>query len=419
MPGGGARWPTLSVRPGRFTFSYARAFLRVARYNRDVRPTFAIRTVLIPWALAAACAAPAGAQGAAEPSVPAGFTLEVVAHVRGARELAATPNGDLFVGTGGSDVYFVPDAEGTPQSPRIFATLPDRAAAGVALGDGALFVGTHQGVWRISYTAGERKASGPPQKLATVRPGNGGGHATTSVALGRDVLYVSVGSSCNACTESDPTRATIQEIAPGGGDLKPKAVRIRNAIALAIDPATDALWAGVAGQDELEHGHPYEIFDDVTAHPGVADYGWPDCYENRKAARPGADCAHVPLSRVVFPAYETPIGATFYPLHPAGAHAFPATYRGGAFVALHGSWHQPPVPPRVAFVPMRGDDPEKPVDWNDPNVQWKTFVDGFQAGDGSRIGRPTGVAVGAEGSLFVADDAAGVVYRIRPAGGAR
>ena len=361
-------------------------------------------------------AVPACAGADALPTVPAGFTIEVIAHIRAARELAAAPNGDLLVGTNSRNVFLVPDAEGSAGAPRVFAVMPDEDAAGVALGDGALFVGTHSGVWRIPYAAGDRRASAAAQQLAAVRTQSGGGHSTTSVAVGSDRLYVSVGSSCNACTESDPTRATIQELPLSGGALRPKAVRIRNAIALAIDPATGALWAGVAGQDELEHGHPYEIFDDVSAHGGVVDYGWPVCYEDHVAARAGADCANFAISRVVFPAYETPIGATFYPLGGAGAHAFPPQYRGGAFVTLHGSWHVPLVAPRVVFVPLREDEPLKPVDWNDPNVQWQSFLDGFQTSFGWRIGRPTGVAVGPGGSLFVADDAAGVIYRIRPSG---
>ncbi|MBV9104076.1 MAG: hypothetical protein JO060_10835, partial [Candidatus Eremiobacteraeota bacterium] len=74
----------------------------------------------------------------------------------------------------------------------------------------------------------------------------------------------------------------------------------------------------------------------------------------------------------------------------------------------------PPVPPRVVFVPLTGDTPKTAVNWNDPTVQWREFVGGFQLENGERIGRPSGVAIGSEGSLFVADDKAGVIYRIRP-----
>jgi glucose/arabinose dehydrogenase len=269
-------------------------------------------------------------------------------------------------------------------------------------------------VWRIPYRTGDRIASAAPERIASVREQSAGGHSTTSVAVAGDRLYASVGSSCNACTETDPTRAKIFEMSTSGAGMAPKAVNIRNAVALAVDPETNALWAGVAGQDELAHGHPYEIFDDVSAHSGTADYGWPVCFENRTPVSSGIDCSHVAVPRVVFPAYETPIGAAFYPLHPTGAHAFPAEYRGGAFVALHGSWHQPLVPPRVVYVPLASDEPAKPVDWSDPSAQWRPFLSGFQLGDQTRLGRPTGVAVGPEGSLFVADDLASVVYRIRP-----
>ncbi len=346
--------------------------------------------------------------------VPAGFEMETIAHLEGPRELAVASNGDLLIGTRGNTVDIVANATGTPAKPAVFATLPDRSVSGVTLGPKALFVGTFNGVWRVPYEPGDRVASAAPKKIATVRPGGGRGHETTSVAVAGDRLYASVGSSCNVCDESDPTRATIQEMALDGRDMRTRATHIRNAIALAVDPRTEALWAGVAGQDELEHGHPYEIFDDVTAHAGTPNYGWPVCYENHRAVDGKHDCASQTVARVAFPAYETPIGAAFYHVPSGAAHAFPAAYRDGAFVALHGSWHTPPVPPRVVFVPIERDMPATAVDWNDPNKQWRTFVDGFQRPDGSRVGRPTGVAVATDGSLFVADDDANAIYRIRP-----
>jgi glucose/arabinose dehydrogenase len=84
---------------------------------------------------------------------------------------------------------------------------------------------------------------------------------------------------------------------------------------------------------------------------------------------------------------------------------------------MHGSWHAsggvPVAAPRVAFVPFSGAAPARAVNWSDPTAQWSDFFNGFQNG-ATRYGRPTGVAVGAQGSLFIADDAAGAVYRIRP-----
>ena len=348
-------------------------------------------------------------------TVPAGFTLERIATVVGARELAVAPNGDLFVGTSGREVDVIAGAEGAAAPPKVFVRLDDEPVAGVAIDGDRMFLGSQFGVWELPYRSGDRAPRAAPRKIAAVRTsGRSRGHSTTSVAVAKGTLYASVGSSCNVCDpELDPTRASIQRVALDGSGIAPQAHRVRNAIALAANPATGTLWAGVAGQDELAHGHPYEIFDGVTLHPGVADYGWPYCYENRKAVD-GHDCANAAIPRVVFPAYETPIGAAFYPLAPSGAYAFPAAYRGGAFVTLHGSWHTPPVPPRVAFVPMRGDEPLTPVDWNDPTRQWHDFVGGFQTADGTRVARPTGIAVGTDGSLFVSEDEHGGIYRIRP-----
>ena len=355
------------------------------------------------------------ASGDPQPAVRGGFELRIVAHIDGARELAMSPSGDLLVGTLGNDVYAVADAEGAAGNPRVFTSIDDAPVAGVALAGSTLYVGTEHGVWRVPYRAGDRTASAPPQRLTAVRAAsNGGSHRTTTVAVANDHLYASVGSSCNACVESDPTRATILEMSLDGRDVRPRAVHIRNAIALAPDGATGTVWAGVAGQDELEHGHPYETFTAFTRHPGTADYGWPYCYEDRKPAQPGHDCSQAAIADAVFPAYETPVGAAIYPRSAPGTYAFPAAYRGGAFVALHGSWHKPLVAPQVVFVALRGDAPAKPIDWRDPTTQWSTFVDRFQQPGGTRIGRPTGVVVGTQGSLFVADDEAGVIYRIRP-----
>lgn len=361
-----------------------------------------------------ACGGALRAQGAnPEPKVAHGFDVRVVAHVDEPREMFVTSTGELIVATLTDAVYAIDDAEGNVKAPRVFTRVDHAPVAGVARGGDSLFIGSEHGIWRLPFHDGDRRPEAAPKKIADVRSGGGRGHVTTSLAFASGRLYASVGSSCNACTETDPTRATVLEMKPDGSGLHPKAVHIRNAIALGTSPVTNNVWAGVAGQDELEHGHPYEIFDPVTLHAGTGDYGWPTCYENHRAAQAGADCARMTVSRVVFPAYETPIGVAIYPRN-ATAHAFPAFYRGGAFVALHGSWHKPLVPPRVVFVALHGDDPAKAVDWNDPSAQWTAFLSGFQSADGSRIGRPTGVAVGPQGSLFVGDDMAGVIYRITP-----
>ena len=348
------------------------------------------------------------------PIVQSGFSIQRVATVGGARELAFAPNGDLFVGTVSADVYVIPhaDASGAAGTPHVFAHFGDAPAAGIALSGDSIYVGTQFAVWQIPYKPGDLRARSAPQKLASVRTsGVSSDHVTTSVAVAKGVLYASVGASCNACRpELDESRATIGRVA--GGTYSVVARNIRNAIALTANENTGALWAGDAGQDELPPGHPYEFFDDVSAHSPPMNYGWPFCYENHK----GHDCAGVVEARVALPAYSTPIDAAFYPQRPDGRYAFPLRYAGGAFVTLHGSWHGPPfVAPQVAFVAMRGDAPVTGVDWGDPNKQWSEFAGGYQSGGSNqRIGRPTGIAVGPQGDLFVADDDTGAIYRIRP-----
>lgn len=351
-----------------------------------------------------------------------------IAHVHGARELVALPNGDVIAGAKGRDIWLIRDAEGiAPHGPIVVAHLPEPPAAGVAFSTSrrTLYVATEYAVYALSYAPGASAAS-TPRVIARVRTGpiapNSDGDVlrTTSLALDEttNTLYVAVGSSCNACTETDPTRASIFAMRPDGGAMRKISTRIRNAIALTIDPQTQALWAGVAGQDTLPFGHPYEFLDDVSAHHAVADYGWPDCEENHHAYAAGARCDDTVEPLIEIPAYSTFIGAAFYPQNQPGPYAFPSRYAGGLFAAVHGSWHRKPdgsfaAQPQVIFVAMRGDRPAQPVNWNNPTTQWETFVGGFEHG-AERVGRPTGVAVGSKGSLFVADDDAGAIYRIRP-----
>ena len=128
--------------------------------------------------------------------------------------------------------------------------------------------------------------------------------------------------------------------------------------------------------------------------------------------------------------YATIMGATFY-APPAGAtYAFPGSFANGLFFTVHGSWHEdtngvPVAVPQVVFVPIAaGDAPLYPMNWSGGGSPYQTwarnasgnpapFMNGFQTGS-TRIGRPAGLAVGLQGSLFVSDDNAGVIYRIRP-----
>lgn len=371
------------------------------------------------------------AQGAAPdaPSltVPSGFKLEGLAMVSGARQLAILPNGDLLVSSQGSSIYIVPGAErdGLSAEASVFATFPEGAAQGLVFDPPSctIYVATQHSIFALPYADGQMTAK-PGAPIATVRGGatagtDGDNHMTTSLGFAGGKLYAGVGSSCNACTETDPTRASVQVMNPDGSNMATRATRFRNAIAITTNPVTGTLWAGGAGQDSIGLGHPFEFIDPVTSHGGVADYGWPACEENHIDYIQGSDCKKTVQPAVELPAYSTLIGATFYSPAQTGKHVFPSNYLGGLFISAHGSWHgkadgTPYSPPRVAFVAMNGDAPVTPVNWSDPSKQWTEFLGGLQDATGARFGRTTGIAVGTEGSLFVADDDNGEVYRIRP-----
>jgi glucose/arabinose dehydrogenase len=443
------------------------------------------------------------------------------------RQLAMLPNGDLIVGTGSGSpgaaigsssaaIYIIPSADGDPLpgTPAPFATIPDSLPQGVTysakstLGpNGAIYVGATHGVYAIPYTTGMKSApSGSITKIFQVREpdiqsgcnpplnvtANPGGvcngdaddHETTSVLAddSRGVIFVSVGSSCNACAETDPsdTRAVVMEV-PLSGDVtsmiqgqppqntKWIAKRYRNALALAQNPQTSNVWAGGAGQDCLEpsplptvpspntpmprsscpaqppapyqdvyasNGHPYEHLDPLTidatpaaTYSSAPDYGWPDCEENHAALyRSGVTCSKSTqiLPAIEYLPYGTIIGAVFYPLHPIGIYQFGTGFKGALFFSGHGSWHEdanghPVTPPEVAYATMSqgGDLPLTSAQGNNFNSegQWSPFLSNYQqpngAMAGNRIGQPVGLAVGPQGSLFVADSYMNAVYRIR------
>ena len=362
-------------------------------------------------------------------TVPSGFTITTIATISNARELSVAPNGDLFVGTSGQSVWVIPHADdaGVAGTPQIFATIPDAPLAGVLLVPSlcTIYIGSMHGVYAVAYQPGDLVARSTPQRIAAVRTASERvGHVTTSLTYSNGVLYASVGSSSNnTWPEIDATRATVQAMNPDGTAMHAAALQFRNAIALTTNPQTGTVWAGGAGQDSLPPGHPYEFLDGITTHTGTPNYGWPFCEENHvqyQTPPAGFTCTQEIAPAIVAPAYGTIIGATFYPTSGVGSNVFPTLFRGGLFFTLHGSWHKNPdgtfvTAPAVDFVPMSGDAPNLPPNWNDPTTQWSSFVTGFQLGDGvTRIGRPTGITIGPTGSLFFADDQTGNIYRVRP-----
>jgi glucose/arabinose dehydrogenase len=268
-------------------------------------------------------------------------------------------------------------------------------------------------------------------------------HAAKSLALSPDgrTLFVNVGSPSNSCQVTDrtlesPGQDPCPELATRAGvwrfdantrrqtqaDGKRFATGIRNAVALGLDPS-GRLWAAQHGRDQLGQNWPkLYTLEQSAEKPSEElfpvregdDFGWPYCYHDPAlghrvlAPEYGGDgktvgrCAEKRAPALAFPAHWAPDGLTF----STGAQ-FPERYRGGVFIAFHGSWNRAPLPQqgfRVAFVPFREG---KPVGG------YETFADGFWREDGSGPKhRPVGVAQGPDGSLYITDDAAGRIWRV-------
>ena len=221
------------------------------------------------------------------------------------------------------------------------------------------------------------------------------------------MLYISVGSDCDACQETNPEHATILRAALDGSTRSVFASGLRNTIGFDWHPDTAAIWGMDHGSDWRGDDTPPEELNRST--PAETTAG-PIASAKRNVdpvtpEPPGTTkevyCAATLPSILENQAHEAPIGMVFYD----GA-SFPAEYAGDAFVALHGSWNRfPPTGYKVVRIRFDGGEP----------VAIEDFVTGFLIEDGAaEFGRPAGIAVAPDGSLLFTDDDNGMIYRVSP-----
>ncbi len=335
--------------------------------------------------------------------LPSGFQATAfTSGLKSPRFLTFSPNGTLLVAERASGrILAFPDPQHTGQTsgPVVVASgLQDPTSMSFGP-DGSLYVGEATRVTRL--TLGPDLKATRTQVVVPHLPT--GGHSTRTVLIGPDNrLYVSIGSSCNDCIESDPMRASIwvYNIDGSGGRLYARG--LRNAVGMAINPWNQQIWVTNNGRDHLGDDSPPET---VYALQDGGNYGWPVCHAGNiidPDLGHAGDCNGVIQPLVKMQAHSAPLGLAFY--DASGAAAFPPAYRG-LFVAFHGSWNRSvPTGYKVIFVPLNGQGAVAgpPQD----------FATGWLNNQGQVLGRPVGLAVGPDNALYVSDDQGGVIYRI-------
>ena len=335
--------------------------------------------------------------------LPPGFTAEMYASGLSApRFLTFGPDGALYVAESANGrVTALPmDRETGKAARRVTVASGLDHPTSLAFVGNVLYVGETSRVTRM--TIGADMGASDQQPVIPNLPATGN-HTTRTVLIGPDgMLYISIGSSCNVCVETDPHRAAVWQYRPDGSDGRRYAFGLRNAVGMAINPVTHEIWVTNNGRDLMGDNTPA---DTVYALREGANYGWPRCHAgdiiDPDLGKPG-DCDGVAQPLVKLQAHSAPLGLAFYT-----ASAFPASYHG-LFVAFHGSWNRSaPTGYKVVFIPLdsAGHVAGPPQD----------FATGWLH-DGSTSGRPVGLAVGPDGALYVSDDAAGLIYRISYSG---
>ncbi len=337
---------------------------------------------------------------------PPGFSVGRFAEgLPGARFLRFTPNGDLLVSLPreGRIVLLERDANGDGRADGA-RTLIDglNRPHGIELHDGWLYVGETDAIGRVRFDPATRAVTGSFDRIVTGLPG-GGNHWTRTIRFGPDGrLYVNVGSSCNACIEGDPRRAAMLRFEADGSHPEIFAKGLRNSVGFDWKPGTNDLYATDNGRDLLGDDYPpCEL--NLVVEGGF--YGWPYANADGKpdpdhGAGHEAEIAQTRPPVHTFRPHNAPLGITF-----VRSPSAPPEVRGGALVALHGSWNRSQKD-GYKVVSLHWPD-----GGGDGAIVERDFLTGFERG-GDVIGRPVDVAEGPDGAFYVSDDYAGSIYRV-------
>jgi glucose/arabinose dehydrogenase len=338
-------------------------------------------------------------------AAPTGMRVQVYSSdVPLARVMLFTPEGDLIVSRTRAGVVSLLErdrnADGLAEGHRVLFENLD-GPHGLALHDGWLYVAERTSISRVRFDSGTGMPDGSLEPILTGLTTDGF-HQTKTIGIGPDGwLYLAHGSSCNACVEKDPRRATIMRLRPDGSGAGVYATGLRNSVGFDWAPWDGALYATDNGRDLLGDDFPP---DELNRIEQGRFYGWP--YVNGfGVADPdlGGEYAGDPVPTHPvhgFRPHNAPLG-----IHFVRAAKLPAGYERTALVALHGSWNRS-TPDGYKVAALRWRD--------DGTIEESDFLTGFLNDEGI-IGRPAFVTEGPDGAIYVSDDYAGVVYRVSAA----
>jgi glucose/arabinose dehydrogenase len=349
------------------------------------------------------------------PQVMPGFKVDQIATgLSGPRLIRTAPNGDLFIAESNKGQIRVLrgiGADARAQSVQVFATKLNKPFGIAFYPPGPnpqfVYVANTDEVVRFPYQNGDLKARGSAQTIASLPGGGflrGGGHWTRDIAFSREGqrMFVSVGSHSNVSDDAaEDHRADVLEFKPDGSGEKIYAWGIRNAVGIAVNPATEELWVSVNERDELGD----DLVPDYITHVSEGGfYGWPWYYigGNQDPRHPGK---HPELkNKVIVPdvllqSHYASLEMAFY-----DGKMFPAEYSGYAFAAEHGSWNRAKrTGYKIICVPVHNGK---------ASGEYMDFVTGFVTPGGGVWGRPVGVTVGSDGALIFTDDGSDSVWRV-------
>lgn len=329
--------------------------------------------------------------------LPPGFGIEVFAKVPGARGLAVSPAGTVFVASAGwNQVIALKDRDGDGRADQRWVIAEKlKRAHGVAFGGGDLFVSDIREVRRFPDI--EERLEEPSSQVIAALPA-ATHHGTREIAIGPDgKLYVALGVPCNICLEEEYDDIVRMNLDGSGYEVF--ASGVRNSVGMDWHPRSGDLWFTDNGRDWLGDDLPPDELNRASS-PGL-HFGFPWCHGGEVAdpafgkQRP---CEAFQPPELKLQAHVAPLGLHFY-----RGSAFPAGFHNRLFIALHGSWNRSePVGYEILMVTIG----EGKV------LDSKTFASGWLQGDGTKLGRPVDISELPDGSLLVTDDGAGLIYRI-------